>query len=126
MGGWSRELERCTTAPLLVASLKLNVEAERDIWGGTRSSQRHKHTSITDTRKAAEHRHKTPDENLNTPRTQRWELTSETGQAGLQSSTARFCLWGHFHTQPDHLSLILINEKPPVGGHTGRTGRPPR
>lgn len=32
IGGWSRELERCTTAPLLVESVKLNVEAERDIW----------------------------------------------------------------------------------------------
>ncbi len=30
-GGWSRELERCTTALLLAESLKLNVEAERDI-----------------------------------------------------------------------------------------------
>lgn len=30
-GGWSRELERCTAAPLLVESLKVSVEAERDI-----------------------------------------------------------------------------------------------
>lgn len=30
-GGWSRELERCTAAPLLVESLKVTVEAERDI-----------------------------------------------------------------------------------------------
>lgn len=30
-GGWSREFERCTTALLLGESLKLNVEAERDI-----------------------------------------------------------------------------------------------
>lgn len=33
MGGWSRELERCTTAALLLPeSLTLNVEAERDIY----------------------------------------------------------------------------------------------
>lgn len=30
-GGWSRELERCTAAPLLAESLKVSVEAERDI-----------------------------------------------------------------------------------------------
>lgn len=30
-GGWSSELERCTTALLLAESLKLNVEVERDI-----------------------------------------------------------------------------------------------
>ena len=31
-GGWSKELERCTIAPLLVESFRLKVEAERDIW----------------------------------------------------------------------------------------------
>lgn len=31
-GGWSRELERWTTAPPLTESLRVKVEAERDIW----------------------------------------------------------------------------------------------
>lgn len=30
-GGWSRELERCTTALPLAESLRLNVDAERGI-----------------------------------------------------------------------------------------------
>ena len=51
-GGWSRELERCTMALFLAESLKLKVEAERDIWehsnttwgGGSKHTHTHTHT----------------------------------------------------------------------------------
>lgn len=65
-GGWSRELERCTTAPLLVESLKLNVEAERDIWGGHMEQPETK--METDMRKVSAHQHKEPNQEFN-PRT---------------------------------------------------------
>lgn len=50
-GGWSRELERCTIVLLLAESLRVNVEADRDIWSsrqkGDQRVTQHEHEHRT-------------------------------------------------------------------------------
>lgn len=62
IGGWSRELERCTTALLLAESVRLNVEAERGIYG---TQQRGKTRVTFNGKRINEDRKKTDEEKGN-------------------------------------------------------------